>query len=118
MKANGLEKATAEFNNSDGPFNSKSDINPKGDLYIFSVDKVGLQAIHKNPKIRGKNNMELRVNGVYLIKELAAACYSKEGKGWVNYPWPHPVTKELEQKVGYVEKVPGQDLCLGTGIYK
>jgi cytochrome c len=120
IKKNGLEKATEEFNNLESPFNVKSDINKAGDLYIFSMDSKGFQTIHgKNPKIRGKTNLEMKdLNGVALIQELIKACVSKEGKGWVNYHWPNPVSKELEPKRGYAEKVPGVDLCIGTGIYK
>ena len=120
IKKNGLEKATAEFNNLESPFNVKSDINKVGDLYIFSMDSKGFQAIHgKNPRIRGKVNWEMKdLNGVALIQELIKVCVSKEGKGWVNYHWPNPVSNNLEPKRGYAEKVPGVDLCLGTGIYK
>jgi hypothetical protein len=120
VKKNGMEKSFVEFNNPEGRFNSKSDINKIGDLYIFSLDPNGFQAIHKNPRIRGTNKLDMRdQDGVYVIRELVKLCFSsKEGKGWVNYRWPNPVTKEMEPKSGYVERVPGTDLCLGTGIYK
>ena len=121
LKENGLEKATVEFNNPDSPFNSKSDINKHGDLYIYSTDPKGFQVIHgKNARIRGTNKFDMRdQDGVYLIREFVKLCFeSKEGKGWVNYRWPNPVTKDMEAKIGYVERVPGTDLCLGTGIYK
>ncbi|MFZ6871046.1 cache domain-containing protein [Undibacterium sp. Di27W] len=119
IKKNGLEKAIVEFNKLDSPFNTTSDINKKGDLYVFTVDQKGFQAVHgKNPKIVGKTMIDMRdQDGVYLIKEMAEKCYSPAGKGWVPYRWPNPVTKDLEKKKGYVEKVPGQDMCIGTGIY-
>ena len=120
LKTNGLEKSIAEFNKLDSPFNSTSDINKKGDLYLFSVNTVGFQAIHgKNLKIQGKVTLDMRdSDGVYLIQEFIKKCNSPEGKGWVSYRWPNPITKDLEAKKGYIEKVPGMDLCLGTGIYK
>ncbi len=121
LKDKGLEQAVAEFNNPDSPFNSKSEINRIGDLYLYSIDPKGFQVIHgKNPRIRGTNKMDMRdQDGVYLIRDLAKKCFSTpEGKGWVNYRWPNPLTKEMDSKAGYVEKVPGMDLCLGTGIYK
>jgi signal transduction histidine kinase len=121
LKKNGLEKSIVEFNRLDSPFNTFSDINKKGDLYLYTVDSKGYQAVHgKNPKIRGKIMLEMRdIDGIFLIKNFIALCFeSKEGKGWTNYHWPNPITNEVEAKRGYVEKVPGSDFCLGTGIYK
>lgn len=121
LKTHGPDKAAAEFNRLDSPFNSRSSINPHGDLYLYSVAPNGFQLIHgKNPNIRGKIMMEMRdADGFYLIKELVRVCFATaEGRGWVRYKWPHPLTKVVERKQGYVERVPGQpELCLGTGIY-
>jgi signal transduction histidine kinase len=71
-------------------------------------------------RIRGRNMIDMHdVDGVYLIKEFVKVCFhSSEGKGWVNYRWPNPVTQEMEPKMGYVERVPNTDFCLGTGVYK
>ena len=121
LKTNGMEKSIREFNRLDSPFNSLSEMNKKGDLYLFSVDSKGYQAIHgKNPKIPGKVMLDMRdSDGVYIIKDLIKACLqSKDGKGWTQYRWPNPVSKEVEVKRGYIEKVAGVDMCLGTGIYK
>jgi hypothetical protein len=120
IKANGLEKAYAEFNNLESPFNSKSAINPNGDLYVYNTDFNGLQLVHgKNPKIRGKVMIDMRdQEGVYIIKGLVDNCKSAAGKGWVDYKWPHPINKDLEPKSGYIERIPGTEQCIGTGIYK
>lgn len=121
IKTQGMDKAVAEFNNPKSPFNSKSEINRHGDLYLFSLDAKGFQIIHGiNPRIRGTNKFDMRdANGVYLIREMAQLCFaSAEGRGWVQYQWPNPVNRQVETKLGYVERVPGTELCLGTGIYK
>jgi len=121
LQKNGLEKSIVEFNRLDSPFNVKSEINPNGDLYLYSLDSKGYQAVHgKNPKIRNKIMLEMRdIDGVYLIAAMVKICFSsKERKGWTKYRWPNPVTKEVEPKQGYVERVPGLDLCIGTGIYR
>lgn len=120
LKNHGLEAAVVEFNRLDSPFNTKSSINPYGDLYLYSVAPDGFQLIHgKNPKIRGKVMLEMRdADGFYLIKEFVRVCFeTKDGKGWVAYKWPHPVTQQIEPKRGYVERI-SPDLCLGTGIYQ
>ncbi|WP_229218060.1 cache domain-containing protein [Rugamonas apoptosis] len=121
LKKNGPEKSITEFNTLASPFNSTSDINKKGDLYLFmfSAKQVTAgQLVHgKNPKIVGKDLSEMRdADGVYLIREIFKTCNSKEGKGWVSYKWPNPVTNTVEAKQSYVVKV--DDFCIGTGIYK
>lgn len=122
LKTEGLAKAVAEFNRLDSPFNSQSAINPHGDLYLYSIAPDGFQAVHgKNPKIRGKVMIDMRdADGFYLIREFVRLCFhTKEGKGWVQYKWPHPITRQVEPKRGYVERVPDlPQLCLGTGIYR
>ncbi|QJQ06741.1 response regulator [Undibacterium piscinae] len=53
---------------------------------------------------------QLISDGVYIIKDLIKACMeSKDGKGWTQYRWPNPVSKEVEVKRGYT----GVDMCLG-----
>ena len=52
---------------------------------------------------------------MYVIQELsAAAAY---GGGFVTFHWPHPETKEEQEKIGYVEPIPGTDFFIGTGYY-
>lgn len=119
IQQHGVNAAIVEFNRLDSPFNVKSSINPKGDLYLYTLDPKGYQSVHgKNPKIRGKVMIEMRdIDGIPLIANMVKICFqSKDGKGWTKYRWPNPITKEVEPKQGYVERVPGLDLCIGTGI--
>lgn len=120
IKTHGLEAAYAEFNRLDSPFNSKSDINPNGDLYLYTLDFQGFQTVHgKNPKIRGKVMIDmLDSEGVPLIRNMVTKCKSAAGKGWVTYKWPHPVTQEVDVKRGYVERITGTKVCIGTGVYQ
>lgn len=112
LKANGKEKAFAEFANlSNHQFHDR-------DLYIFVYDFNGVAVAHgNNPKMVGKNLLEMKDNeGTFIIKGFIDVAKTK-GKGWVDYKWPNPVTKALEQKSGYIEKTDG-DLIVGSGIYK
>jgi len=111
MKENGKEKAFAEFAN---PGNTQFH---DRDLYIFVYDMNGINVAHgNNPKMVGKNLLELKDHeGKYIIKGFIEVVNAK-GKGWVDYKWPNPVTKAIEQKSGYVEKV--DNLIVGSGIYK
>lgn len=110
MQANGKEKAFAEFNNPKGQFIDR-------DLYIFAADMNGVTLAHgTNPKLLGKNMMELKdADGTPFIKKLYEVANTK-GKGWFDYKWPNPVTKAIEPKSTYVEKV--GDVVILCGIYK
>lgn len=112
LKANGKEKAFAEFaNQMNKQFHDR-------DLYIFVYDMNGVAVAHgNNPKMVGKSLLEMTDNdGKYIIKSFIDMANTK-GKGWVDYKWPNPVTKAIEQKSSYIEKVEG-DLIIGAGIYK
>lgn len=112
LKANGKEKAFAEFNNPKGQFVDR-------DLYIFvyGMDGTNLAIGNGNAsKMVGKNLIEMRdADGRYIIKGFIELLNAK-GKGWYDYKWPNPVTKAVEQKSSYVEKV--DDMIVGAGIYK
>ena len=112
LKANGREKAFADFaDKNNAHFHDR-------DLYIFVYDFNGVAVAHgNNPKMVGKNLLEMKDNdGTYIIKGFIDVANSK-GKGWIDYKWPNPVTKAIEQKSAYIEKVDG-DLIIGSGIYK
>ncbi|RJF95197.1 cache domain-containing protein [Noviherbaspirillum saxi] len=110
IKANGQEKAFAEFSNPHGQFKDR-------DMYINVTSMNGVNLAHgMNPKLIGKNMLELRdADGKYFIKAFIETGNSK-GKGWVDYQWPNPVTKAVEAKSTYVEKV--DEVLVGCGIYK
>ncbi len=118
IKQNGIEKAFVEFNRLDSPFNTTSNINPNGDLYMLVYQFDGMQPVHgKNPNIPGKNVYEMRdSDGVYLIKNMINICKSKEAKGWAYYKWPDSLSGAIMAKQTYVERF--GEYCVGTGIYK
>ncbi len=110
VKANGKEKALAEFSNQKGQF-------VKGELYIFALDMKGLTLAHGgNPKLVGKDMMGLKdADGKFFIKELVEGAKTK-GTGWTDYKWSNPVTKKIDDKTTYFMKV--DDMVLGCGTYK
>jgi len=110
IKENGREKAFTEFANK-----ANKDFHDR-DLYLFAYDLKGVNLSHgNNPKMYGKNMIDLKVGDVFVVKEMVALANSK-GKGWVEYKWPNPVTKELEPKSTYIEKI--DDYFVGCGAYK
>ncbi len=112
LKENGKEKAFAEFAN---PANTEFH---DRDLYLFVYDMNGIAVAHgNNPKMVGKNLLDMKdSDGNFIIRRFIEVANTK-GKGWVDYKWPNPVTKAVEQKSSYIEKVDG-GLLIGAGIYK
>lgn len=110
IKANGKEKAFAEFNSPGSRFKDR-------DLYVFVGDMKGNVLAHAgNPKLVGKDLIELRdADGKYFVKAYYDLAIAK-GKGWTDYKWLNPSTSAIEKKSTYVEKL--DDLVIGCGIYK
>ena len=113
LKENGKEIAFAEFSNPKGQFVDR-------DLYVFvySANGDGVNLAHgANPKLIGKNLIDLKdADGKPIVKMFVEVANSKSGKGWVDYKWPNPVTKAVEPKSTYIEKV--GDVMIGCGVYK
>jgi cytochrome c len=110
IKANGLEKATAEFNNPKGKFVLK-------DLYVSVSDLNGKCLAHgQNIKLVGKDLSELKdADGKSFYKERMEIARTK-GKGWQDYKFTNPTTKTIEEKTTYFEKY--QDVVVAGGVYK
>src|SRR5690606_29944853 len=96
-KANGKEKALAEFSKPQGKF-------VKDDLYIFAFDLEGTTIAHGgDPKLIGRNLTDLKdVDGKYFAREFIKV--GPEG-GWVDYKWMNYVTKKVDQKTAYVKRI-------------
>jgi cytochrome c len=111
-KANGKEKAVEEFNNPKGQF-------VKGDLYVFANELTGLLLANGgNPKLVGQNHLELKdPAGKYFNKECVELAKTK-GSGWVDYVWVNPVSKKVQPKTVWIQKVEGTDVYIGSGIWK
>jgi len=108
-KANGKDKAIAEFNNPKGKF-------VRGELYIYAYNWEGIALANGgNPSLAGQNLIDMTdPNGVKVIQELIKVA--RAGGGWVDYVWPYPKTKINEPKVGYANGV-DSTWWLGSGMY-
>jgi cytochrome c len=110
IKANGKDKAFAEFGNPKGQFTDR-------DLYIFVYDMTGKCVAHgQNAKMVGKDLSDLTdADNKPFVKERIEIAKSK-GKGWQNYKFSNPKTKKVEDKVAYIEKY--EYVIVGSGAYK
>jgi methyl-accepting chemotaxis protein len=55
--------------------------------------------------------------GLYVIQELSKLARSPERSGFLAYHWNNPTTGKDDQKLGYVEVIPGTTLYIGSGVY-
>ncbi len=110
LKQHGMQQALAAFSKPEPRFKQR-------DLYINVIDAQGLTLAHgENGKLVGKNLIALKdADGKPFIKEFVRIA-GQNGKGWVDYRWPNPVTGVLESKSTYIEQAQG--VIIGCGIYK
>jgi signal transduction histidine kinase len=88
------------------------------DLYpfIYTLDGTKCVAHGANPALVGKNLIDLKdQDGKFLIRELSETATDKV-EGWVDYKWPNPVSKMIEAKSSYVERM--GDYFVGVGVYR
>lgn len=108
-KKNGKEKSLAEFQKKPGPFVDR-------DLYVTVYTLDGNALSHINPKMVGKNMMDLRdADGKYHIKERLEAAQKGES-GWQDFKFFNPQTKLIEPKRMYWEK--HDNIVFAAGAYK
>ncbi len=110
IKANGKDKGYAEVSNKAGQFNDR-------DLYLTVYGLDGTVRAHgANEKMIGKNLIELKdVDGKAFVKERMDLASSK-GTFWQDYKFTNPVSKKIEPKSMYCEKLDDAVVC--GGIYK
>ena len=109
-KTAGKAKLLAEVMNKQGQFNDR-------DLYISVWDlKANVLAHGANPRMVGKDIIELKdADDKFFMKEVVAKA-AAAGSGWVDYKWVNPVSKEIQAKSAYFEKVDG--MIISSGYYK
>ena len=110
IKANGADKAYAEFSNPKGQFVDR-------DLYIAVYDMSGKCLAHgANVKMIGRDLIDNKdVDGKEFVKERVEMM-KKQTSGWQDYKFRNPTSNQVEPKAMYVERV--NDVIVGCGIYK
>ncbi len=109
IKANGKDKAMAEFNNPKGAFIDR-------DLYMVALDLNGKVLAHgANQRLVNKDLLEIKdADGKAFVREEIELVKTK-GKGWVNFKFVNPVTKDVEPRSIYVTSM--GDYFVGAGIF-
>ena len=109
IKANGVEKGYAEVSNKAGSFVDR-------DLYLVVYGLDGKCLAHgANPKQIGRDLIDLTdVDGKYFVKERVSMAMTKPAGFWQEYKFTNPVSKKIEPKVMYCEKLGEAAVCGGV----
>jgi cytochrome c len=110
IKANGKDKAFAEFSNTKGRFVDR-------DLYIAVYDMTGTCLAHgQKPNMVGKDLIGMKdPDGREFIKERVELM-KKQRSAWQDYKFMNPLNKQIEPKQMYIERV--DDFIVGCGAYR
>ncbi len=110
IKANGKEKGYAEITNKKGQFVDR-------DLYLMVMRLDGTIVAHgTNGKLVGVNRIETRdIDGKEYVRERVELAKSKTSF-WQDYKFTNPVSKKIEPKSAYCERIDDTVVC--GGIYK
>jgi cytochrome c len=106
----GEEKAFTDFTRPDGGF-------VDGELYVFCYDHSGTNKAHGgNPAFVGRNLLHIKdPDGAEPNARIVTMGF-EQGRGWVDFKWPNPVTKRIENKSAFVIRT--HDVTCGVGYYK
>jgi cytochrome c len=110
IKEQSPDKAYPEFTNKDAKFIDR-------DLYVVVYQLDGKVLAHgSNPKFVGKDMSDAQdVDGKLYVKERVEMA-NKQPSFWQDYKFVNPVSKKVEPKQMYCEKLDNTAVC--AGIYK
>ena len=110
VKSVGKEKAFADFMAKPGPFIDR-------DLYVTVFDLNGKTLAHgANARLVGKENANMQdANGKFHIKERLEIAKAK-GKGQQEFAFLNPMSKQIEAKLMFFERM--DDIIVACGSYK
>jgi signal transduction histidine kinase len=108
VKYQGKGKALAEISKARGQFD-------KGELYAFAYDFQGVMLAHpKDPTLIGKNLLEVPDSDGKLFRKEIVELARAGKRGWVDYKYLNPETRELEHKTTYCQAVAEVIVCAGA----
>lgn len=110
IKTEGKDKGYAEISNKQGKFIDR-------DLYVVVYGLDGTVLAHgANAKMIGKNLIDLKdIDGKAFVRERVELAKTK-GSFWQDYKFTDPVTKKIEPKSMYCQRLDETVVC--GGIYK
>ncbi|MFP4198830.1 MAG: cache domain-containing protein, partial [Halanaerobium sp.] len=105
----------SELENLIADFNRNSDLE---DNYYYIYDMKGKTiSLSPSPGLEGQNRMDLEVRDRNLLQEMTDII-AEDGGGRISYPYIYPGTDKIETKYGYIQKIEGTDMFVGSGGYQ
>jgi cytochrome c len=110
IKQQGTEKAYKEIGDKAGRFVDR-------DLYVVVYRVDGVVVAHgSNEKLIGKDMSDVQdVDGKYFVKERIELV-RKQPAFWQSYKFVNPITKKIEPKEMYCERL--EDTAVCAGVYR
>ncbi|ACF02768.1 Cache type 2 domain protein [Rhodopseudomonas palustris TIE-1] len=110
IKADGADKTYVVISDKTGPF-------VKDDLYVVVYQLDGKVLAHgANAKFIGKDMIDAQdVDGKLYVKERVELA-AKQPSFWQDYKFVNPVSKKVEPKEMYCERLDNTAVC--AGVYK
>jgi TRAP-type uncharacterized transport system substrate-binding protein len=112
FKKEGAEAAFRAINNKAPGFADR-------DLYPFVTELTSGLCVANGvlPAVRGKYLLDLKdQDGKFMIQEFVRTASTSPEHGWVDYRWLNPITKTIEDKSAWIEKM--GDYFVGVGVYR
>jgi cytochrome c len=109
-QAVGKEKALDDFTNDKAKFTDR-------DLYVACIDQKGIWTAHgMNKALIGRDMTKVMDADGRSLGTLILAMMNTEKEGWLDYRWPDPLTKKIEEKRTFNQHI-GDQIC-GVGVYR
>ncbi|MDQ7969265.1 MAG: methyl-accepting chemotaxis protein [Oxalicibacterium faecigallinarum] len=110
MQDQGVDKAFADISNKLGPFCDR-------DLYVVVYDMHGKNLAHgANAALIGKDLIDAKDGAGNLYVRERIAIIQNSSKGWQDYMFLNPISKQVEAKSMYLARY--KDMIVGCGVYK
>ena len=110
IKKVGEKQAFADFTRKDGGF-------VEGELYVFCYDRNGVNMAHGgNTAFVGRNLLHIKDPDGAEPNLLIVRMGFDHERGWVDFKWPNPVSKRIENKSAYIIRT--NQVACGVGYYK
>ena len=111
IRTQGLEKAIKDFN-AGGRWKQER-------AYLVAVQLDGkVLANSANGKLPGHNMLGAKDANGRLFIQQAIQVARTSGSGQVDLRWGHPATRRLSDATMFVRRVPGQDVYVGSLVFK
>ncbi|BFU78820.1 hypothetical protein ALC152_20350 [Arcobacter sp. 15-2] len=81
-------------------------------FWILGLDKI----MRTHPKLEGKSIDHLKTLDGKVLFDVIMNKAMNNG-GYVDYKWINPSTKNVSEKISYLQPIPDMDLVIGAGFY-